>query len=90
MWGQTLPQTCAEQRPVLWGLCCSVTPGTRRGPQGHPLGKQEHGQLASAAHSQNAQRQKAGGLRLGARGWDSFVLVPAATYVHLTTLLLQY
>lgn len=76
----------AAPRAVGSVLLCH--PRDAQGPSGTPPWKA--GQLASAAHSQNAQRQKAGGLQLGARGWDSFVLVPAATYVHLTTLLLQY
>lgn len=88
MWGQMLPQTCAEQCLVLQCLCSSVTPGMHRDPQGHPLGQQEHGQLVSAAHSQNAQCQNMGGLQLGVRGWDSFILITAATYVCFNTLLL--
>lgn len=72
MWGQMLPQSRAEQYPVLRYLCNSVTPGMHRDAQRDPAGQQEHGQLVSAAYAQNAQHQNTGGLWLGVRGWDSF------------------
>lgn len=82
-----LPQPCASSAWAVGSvLLCHLR--DTQGPSGTPLGQQEHGQLASAAHSQNAQHQKTGGLQLGVRGWDTFLLVPAATDVHFTTLLL--
>lgn len=85
MWGQMLPQSCAEQYPVLQYLCSSVTPRVHRDTQGDPTGQQEHGQLVSTANAENVQHRRT---LAGSEGLGQFFLITAATYVLLTRLLL--